>query len=212
MNWYYLLSLTTAFFILTSIFLLIKLLKLQKESSETKLDLINQLNESHNVDPLTGVLNRPHFFKHGEQEFDRVRRYGEHLTLVRVEIDQVDQIIEKFGPKAGDLVFQSFCQTASRITRSLDIIGRLDHKEFALLLPNTPTTDALKLAERLRLMSEQLELNFNGNSFSFTISGGIAVYQREEDTLPGSIQIAEKNLAEAVRLGGNKIINTNEDS
>lgn len=188
----------------------LKLSRVTKAAKETEQDLLNQLNNSHSFDPLTGVYTQHHFMEHAEQEIDRIRRYGKFLSLMRINIDHLQKINQDFGNKAVDLAIKTFCQTASRITRSLDYIGRWGDSDFIILLPNTPKDDAEKLAERLRIMVEQLTVSINQKSFSFTISGGIDIYKSEEDTLPGIIKNAESQLVKVQSEGGNRILTAEE--
>jgi diguanylate cyclase (GGDEF)-like protein len=102
------------------------------------------------TDDHTGTFNRRYFFQTLEREVSRAIRHDRPLALVVVDIDDLSELNEKFGPVVGDGVL---VQIASRIARSIrreDVLARIGGDEFCLLLPETPRFGAEAVAERLR--------------------------------------------------------------
>ena len=102
------------------------------------------------TDPLTGLANRGHFMAMAAQELERSRRYGHRLSLWMLDIDYFKNVNDTYGHHAGDLALQALVDVSNKVLRDMDIMGRIGGEEFAVLLPETDTEQALLVAERLR--------------------------------------------------------------
>ncbi|MGM0554094.1 MAG: sensor domain-containing diguanylate cyclase [Pseudomonadota bacterium] len=100
-------------------------------------------------DPLTGVWNRLGLYDFIEEARADCRRHGTPYALLMFDIDHFKAINDRHGHQAGD---QVLCELARRVNRKLrenDHLGRWGGEEFMLLLRNTSTSDARRIAERL---------------------------------------------------------------
>ena len=60
------------------------------------------------------------------------------------------------------------------VIRSIDVFGRYGGEEFLLILPDTNDQALYAAAERVRTAVEQLVFNVDEQTFSVTLSAGIA--------------------------------------
>ncbi|MEM7020846.1 MAG: diguanylate cyclase, partial [Pseudomonadota bacterium] len=157
------------------------------------------------TDPLTQLNNRRAFFAQADPVFKLAKRHNQPLSVVFLDIDHFKRINDSFGHATGDEALKAVANTLRATIRETDIAGRMGGEEFALLLPNTPATDAFQLAERLRQAIEALRLTYAARQLSLTASFGIAA-QHDADTLEGLLSCADTALYQAKSSGRNQVV------
>ena len=95
------------------------------------------VEQSANLDFLTGLLNRRAFLYLAARELERSRRFGHPLTLCYIDLDHFKQVNDTLGHDAGDRLLQQVSLALTQQLRSIDYIARLGGDEFGLLLPET---------------------------------------------------------------------------
>jgi diguanylate cyclase (GGDEF)-like protein len=102
------------------------------------------------TDDLTGLVNRRRFIDALQSEIERALRFGSKLTVVLADLDDFKRVNDAFGHHAGDEVLRSFADLVRSHVRDVDVPGRIGGEEFAILLPETGSADAVSVAERMR--------------------------------------------------------------
>lgn len=157
----------------------------------------------HNLavtDTLTGVWNR----RQGTDLIAAdlaVRRPGQALSLLMLDIDHFKSINDTFGHQAGDHVL---IEVASRVRRSLrgnDVMARWGGEEFVVMLRDCALPDALRLAETIRAAIAEVPFGAMG---TLTVSIGVAEIRADED-LSSWLGRADQALYRAKQLGRNEI-------
>jgi diguanylate cyclase (GGDEF)-like protein len=108
------------------------------------------LQELARTDILTGLSNRRAFEDRFEQEFARATRHGLPLSLLLVDVDNLKQLNDRAGHRAGDAALQETASALRKGSRIDDICARWGGDEFVVLAPGTGRTEALQLAERMQ--------------------------------------------------------------
>lgn len=170
-------------------------LRKQKEAAE----------RAARIDPLTGVFSRRAFTEAAEVEIQRALRYGLPLSLIMVDLDHFKAVNDTYGHATGDAVLASFAHTISLEVREVDVIGRFGGEEFVVLLPNTDVTEALRVAERMRLAVAKSELKVQHAQLRYTASFGVAGFDARELSFVRFIDRADTALYEAKRKGRNRV-------
>lgn len=101
-------------------------------------------------DPLTGAFNRGRFLALLERERIQARRTGRPLSLVMFDLDHFKRVNDGYGHSVGDDVLRKLVATCRGHQREGDVLARWGGEEFMLMLPDTPLSGAMALAERLR--------------------------------------------------------------
>ena len=174
----------------------LKLLKLQ-----------NELNVLASTDSLTQLYNRRYFSKVSKHICDLARRDKKSLSLIMLDIDDFKNINDSYGHNIGDEVIVKFAQILQQEQRESDIICRFGGEEFVILLPETNILSAQKVAEKIRLGTQELSMEIeNQQSLQFTISIGVSsvVIENEYD-LEQTISRADKALYRAKKSGKNRV-------
>ncbi|MBN2544443.1 MAG: GGDEF domain-containing protein [Spirochaetes bacterium] len=178
----------------------------QKKAEEQIHQLNDQLEHLAMTDELTSLANRRAFFILGGDEIKRARRYHSYLTLIMFDIDRFKQINDTYGHEAGDTVLQCITKTIKESTREVDIAARLGGEEFGILLPHTKSSDAVKLAERLRLSIETKNCKVQNKRMKITASFGVADFNNEMPDLDALLRDADTAMYKAKKQGRNKVV------
>lgn len=154
------------------------------------------------VDPLTGLLNRRSFM---ELLGNSLRNSQPHLpgALLILDIDHFKAVNDTYGHPAGDLVLQNVAGIIRSNLRKGDYTGRLGGEEFAVLLPDATSDDALLLAERIRKQLEGEVTETPQGTIAVTISAGISLLYGE--SLQTAPEKADKALYQAKNSDRNRV-------
>lgn len=167
---------------------------------------IEVLEHQAQTDPLTQIANRGRFVEVANQEIARCRRFGHPLSLWMLDIDHFKAVNDTYGHHAGDVALQSLIVTSRQALRDWDVMGRMGGEEFAVLLPETDTTQALVVAERLRKSVAATDIPIEeGTVVHLTVSTGIATANDGDTTVDTLLDRADKALYEAKRSGRDKV-------
>jgi diguanylate cyclase (GGDEF)-like protein/PAS domain S-box-containing protein len=102
------------------------------------------------ADTLTGLSNRQTFWAKLEDETRRIRRSHGDLGLLLIEIDQFHKVSDAYGQEMSDAVLAGIARLIQGTLREIDLASRLNGEEFGVVLPETTTEGAAKVAERIR--------------------------------------------------------------
>lgn len=163
-----------------------------------------QLYENATRDPLTGLCNRGHWMQCSAQEVERARRFGEPLSVVKIEVDHFRRLNGQWGAEAGEQVLRLVARCCGELTRRIDVVGRIGPAEFALTLPRANKEPAFENAQRLRLKLAEQRIVGQGREFGFTASMGIAALRAQTRDLAELLRNADAALFRAQREGHNR--------
>lgn len=149
------------------------------------------------TDQLTGIANRRRTSLALEQAVDAARASGRPVSIAMFDIDHFKQINDTYGHQAGDEVLKRVAADAGGQLRSGDTIGRFGGEEFVIVLPDTPASAAMSVAERVRAA-----IQAGGDNPCVTISIGVAE-QAPGETCDTLLRRADQALYAAKREGRN---------
>ena len=112
--------------------------------------LVARLAMEARTDELTGLLNRRGFHERAAVELARARRDGGQIAVAAIDIDYFKRVNDEWGHETGDRVLAHIGQLLSNECRDIDIAARIGGEEFSVLLPDSGSTAACALAERIR--------------------------------------------------------------
>ena len=131
---------------------------------------------------------------------------GSRAVILFFDIDKFKQVNDTYGHAFGDEVLKQVSQSIMNCRGTKDICTRYGGEEFALILPNKSLHEAVLQAERIRKEFAATEfMTEDGTTHHFSISLGVAEYDREYKTGSAFFEVADKALYEAKRSGKNKV-------
>jgi two-component system, cell cycle response regulator len=153
------------------------------------------------TDFLTGVLNRRAFFEKA-RELCVGAEVGGMLSTIMLDIDHFKRINDSYGHSAGDEALRAI---AREVSKEGAIVGRLGGEEFAILLEGIPLSNAVEIAESLRLRLQELEVSIGQQTMSPTCSFGVSQWQ-VDDTIDVLLGRADVGLYKAKTNGRNRVV------
>lgn len=178
----------------------------QRKSVEAALQEANeQLEQLAAIDGLTKIANRRRFDAYLQQEWHRMTREEQPLSLILLDVDYFKVFNDHFGHQQGDVCLIAVAQAMSRaVKRSTDLVARYGGEEFAIILPNTRRAGAVVVAEAIQAEIAALKIDHPSSPISafLTASMGIASTMPEEGVSPSElISVADAALYQAKRRG-----------
>jgi diguanylate cyclase (GGDEF)-like protein len=156
-------------------------------------DELKRLELNAVTDPLTGLYNRRLFAETFEKELNRAHRYTQPLGLVTLDLHRFKEVNDKHGHPRGDDVLRAAAATLKKALRTSDSAFRIGGDEFALLLPQTDSAQALALSRRVETvfaeMLQPLQL-----AVAVAMDHGIAIFPQDAEQADQLIRIADERL------------------
>jgi diguanylate cyclase (GGDEF)-like protein len=123
------------------------------------------------TDPLTGLLLPAEWNRILIDEAARIRRYGHPATVVFIELDGLERLIEALGSGAAERILPALADVLRRKARGSDHVARLGPGRFGVLLPETGEVEAVNYVERVR---EACELWLESGAIAMRLAIGWA--------------------------------------
>ena len=158
------------------------------------------------IDALTGAHNKRYFIEFLEREIARCSRYGRPLSLLMFDIDHFKQINDTHGHLTGDYVLREMSGRLLGRIRKEELLARYGGEEFACVLPETTHEGALHFGEQIRQIVGGQPFQYEGDTFTVTISVGVATLDGESMDPLSFIKRADSNLYRAKHEGRNRVI------
>jgi two-component system, cell cycle response regulator len=156
------------------------------------------------TDSLTSLMNKATIMRHLSEEIAGLIRKKSRIAAVLVDIDGFKGMNDLHGHLMGDRILQSAAKMLRLNLRRRDKVGRFGGDEFLIVLPETGSRGAAKLAERIRKMLESTVAEELGLTIAVTASMGVAS-ARADAANPGSLlEHADIALYRAKALGRNR--------
>ena len=188
------------------------------ENAKLKLEKINQqLGEANRelqrltfIDGLTGIANRRHFDQVLDREWRRALRGQKPLSLILSDIDFFKNYNDHYGHLEGDDCLRRVAKALTKVARRPgDLVARYGGEEFEVILPDTDSENASKLAEKARTAVLSLEIPHGSSEVSDYVSISLGVASSNPDSDLSShklIEAADKSLYSAKLKGRNQVI------
>lgn len=169
-------------------------------------NLLDELIKLATLDDLTGLYNKRQIITLGEEEFARSLRYRRPFSLIVLEIDQLADIYESYGPAVRDWVLKRWGAALLSMTRQQDKVGRYGIEEFLVMLPETRTVEARIVAERVDAHARSLHFTHRDQNFGISVSMGISSRaERRGELFAHIVERADQALYLAKRNGNGLI-------
>jgi diguanylate cyclase (GGDEF)-like protein len=163
-----------------------------------------------NLDGLTQIANRRRFDDYLSSEWKRHQREQNPLALILIDIDYFKRYNDRYGHQGGDDCLVRVAQAIAQVPqRPTDLVARYGGEEFVVILSNTDTKGALKVAQTIQEAIASLAIIHENSDVSdyVTLSMGFASLIPTLDLSPEVlISYADQSLYLAKGKGRNQAI------
>lgn len=158
------------------------------------------------TDELTGLLNVRGFALSANRLFAQAARHARATSVLMIDSDNLKAVNDSHGHAAGNELLRQLAKAIQAELRFTDVAARYGGDEFIVLLPDTPATGAMEVAERIRTRIAGSPLRTNGSSIPASVSIGIACYPEDGGTLDALAAHADGALYAAKQDGRNRSV------
>ncbi|MGA2927776.1 MAG: diguanylate cyclase, partial [Solirubrobacteraceae bacterium] len=144
-------------------------------------------------DPVTGLWNRRAYE-------ERLHKFGggeDGFAVLMLDVDSFKAINDRYGFEAGTLGLLAVARSITDNVRAGAFVARIGGDEFAILLPDTPSSLAVAAADAIRGAVGQ-----KVTDPPLTVSVGVTVFH---GSIRATSLAAEQALNRAKRTGGNHV-------
>ncbi|WP_071188315.1 PAS domain S-box protein [Trichormus sp. NMC-1] len=185
--------------------------ELALQQAEYNLRLANQeLEQLVNTDGLTQIANRRCFDNRLKQEWQRLYREQQPLSLLLFDVDYFKRYNDTYGHQMGDECLIKIAQAVQQVVcRPADLVARYGGEEFVVILSNTNVEGAIAIAQRIHSAIKDLAIPHQASEGrdTVTISLGITSQIPTFQTLPAHlIEQADQALYRAKQQGRNQSV------
>lgn len=139
---------------------------------------------------IAGLLNRMEFCQCISRLIVKWKHGGATLSVALVEVDDFEQLVDRHGPRGGELLLRGVVGALNVASRERTVLGYYAPACLGLLLPGVGLADAAEVAERAREAASQLPLHWDDQRLEFQFNLGVAEVM-ERDDLVTLLQRAE---------------------
>lgn len=129
------------------------------------------------LDDLTQIANRRRFEDRLAQEWRRGQRDNSNLSVIICDIDYFKNYNDTYGHVKGDETLYAVAQAISAaLKRPMDLVARFGGEEFAMILPNTDSVGAERVAVEVKSAIASLAIEHKTSEINahITLSFGVA--------------------------------------
>lgn len=183
---------------------LLRLLAAQATLALENVELHHQVRRQAVTDELTGLGNYARFQELLATESEQVKRYGDPVGLVMLDVDNFKSINDTYGHQQGDAVLRAVARALRETSREADSPARYGGDELVVVLPRTDLEGALVIGERVRLAIEQLDVPRLDNGGSLRITASVGAASSDSGDPEALVSDADAALYVAKREGKNR--------
>jgi diguanylate cyclase (GGDEF)-like protein len=160
-------------------------------------------------DDRTGLLSRSSYVGCLLNEADRARTQGTPLSMAILQIDRGSEMLRQQGETPLEKFLEQLARSLQPMVRQNDVAVKYTSWALAFILPDTTTSGAQSLVEKLRRAAAGVRPPWD--STQITLSAGIveAAARQEfesEDIVTDLINRAEFSIEEARKKGGDTVV------
>ena len=168
---------------------------------------IEKLENLVNKDGLTGVYNHRYFQDSLKELIISAKNKKEKLAMILTDIDYFKHYNDLYGHQKGDEILKSIGKILRDSSGEKSITARYGGEEFAIILPNTNEEEALKIADKIRMIIEKTKFYGEENQPNgvLTVSMGISTFPDKARNEVDLIKSADDALYRAKFFNKNRV-------
>ena len=170
-------------------------------------DLVNkyakQIVTQSKSDPITGLLNRHHFFRFVRQSVKRTVQQNARCALLLIDIDHFKELNAKYDHTFGDEVLKILVQRLTRLLGPSDTLARTGDDEFSILVEQLGSNARVQDYARKILDKVNEPIQIDATYIHLTCSIGISIINQDAKEMEDLVHHADSALYNAKDFGRN---------
>jgi diguanylate cyclase (GGDEF)-like protein len=162
-----------------------------------------KLQVANKYDQLTGTMNRHYLIKRANEAVKFAQIKDNELSILMINIDSLKQANQALGYQVGDEIIAKISAIILQKLQDKNFLGRFGDDTFMVVLPSTLNTNAIEMAETIRL-SVNNYLSQTRDWKSISVSIGVVSLENGNNVVD-LIKKAEELLLQAKIAGKNKV-------
>lgn len=165
--------------------------------------LHGEAQRASTTDSLTGLWNFRYLTVSLNREIERALRFDRSLAVLMLDLDLFKNVNDTYGHQRGDEVLREFSERVKAEIREVDTLARYGGEEFVLVLPETTSEGAARLAERVcqTIRARPFTSANDDSEIPVTVSVGAAVFPDHATSASTLLGAADRALYQAKRAG-----------
>ncbi|WP_415905059.1 EAL domain-containing protein [Neptuniibacter sp. QD48_55] len=149
----------------------------------------NQHLLSEDLDFVSGLFNKEYLYRQLEQITQKALRGGNDRCLIYIELDQLDQIKNKFGHEGSDQLIRDISTLLSKTVNKAHILTHPAENAFSIIFNDSNIKTAEKFANQLRKKVANVHSHITGIDVQSTCSIGLVAIT---DSTPPPIELINR--------------------
>jgi len=166
------------------------------------------LEATATTDHLTGLPNHRAMVQALDRAIEQSETSGQPFATLFLDLDHFKALNDAYGHGTGDESLREWGRVVGAEMRASDTLGRWGGEEFVAVMPGMPRGEAVRAAERIR--GAVAWHTFPSGGLHLTCSIGLACYPTDATDRDRVIELADRALYAAKRLGRNQVRWANE--
>lgn len=164
----------------------------------------NNLMENIFKDELTKLPNRKYLNVHLNSVMLKYKNLKTPFGVMFLDIDFFKKVNDNYGHNIGDKILKMVGKVFTSACRDNDIIGRWGGEEFIGVFENIDEKRIIEIADRIRMLIENSELDIDNEKIKVTISIGVSLIKNDE-IIESLIKRADEGVYLAKKNGRNRV-------
>ncbi|MBZ0189605.1 MAG: GGDEF domain-containing protein [Candidatus Obscuribacterales bacterium] len=159
------------------------------------------------LDKSTGLFNFKTFMRKLEYELKRAKRYKRPCSILIIEIDDMETYGRQYGTMIVEEMLKSTTKIIRKAIRDVDIPGRCSDNRLAVIFPETYSSRAVVVGERIRERLKGTPISDELKHLRVTGSIGVVSFPTHARNEIELFDKALDFLAQAQGEGGDRVFN-----
>jgi diguanylate cyclase (GGDEF)-like protein len=170
-------------------------------------DELEEMEKASLYDSVTGLYNQRAFLRKLEYELRRAKRYKRPLSLMVLSVDNFAQLQRQYGQMIIEEVMKATAGIIGSCIRDVDITGHCDGTHLGIIFPETYSSRAMVVAERVRERIKIEPINSELRHLRISVSIGVVSFPTHARDETDLMNRAIEFLANAQNDGGDRVHN-----
>lgn len=170
------------------------------------------LGDATHMDAATGLYNHEYFYEELEKRMRKFQQLPEQeredacFCLLIADIDNFKKVNDTYGHAFGDEVLMGLAGIFKNYCGNKDFAARYGGEEFVMIVGDCQKRDALTRANTMRKkFAATVFTDASGEEHQFTVSFGVAEYNRPWNTASKFFEQADQAMYQAKNTGKNRV-------